>query len=86
VNLGYRLPSFSCFFLIRLSSRLCSAALIGVTGVVPTQTIFGFLVIAVSFTTSGRDLVPFDELAIAAPVLRQEGPLHHCGCDFEPDC
>src|SRR5260370_12487486 len=40
---GYRLRSLSCFFLIRLSRRLCSAALIGVMGVLPTHTTLRFL-------------------------------------------
>src|SRR6266850_8174591 len=44
---GYRLRSFSCFFLIRLSRRLCSAALIGVIGVLPTHTTLRFLLTVV---------------------------------------
>src|SRR5215472_1817210 len=35
---GYRRRSFSYFFLIRLSSRLCSAALIGFIGIPSTNT------------------------------------------------
>src|SRR5258708_21871128 len=44
---GYRLRNLSSFFLIRLSRRLCSVALVGVKGVLPTQTVFGFLLIVV---------------------------------------
>src|SRR6266853_1110370 len=39
---GYRRRSFSYFFLIRLSSRLCSAALIGFIGIPSTITALGF--------------------------------------------
>src|SRR5258706_14376784 len=40
---GYRRLSFSYFFLIRLSSRLCSAALIGFIGIPSTITDLGFV-------------------------------------------
>src|SRR5216683_5797509 len=40
---GYRRRSFSYFFLIRLSSRLCSAGLIGFIGIPSTITALGFL-------------------------------------------
>src|SRR5467141_5356941 len=39
---GYRRRSFSYFFLIRLSSRLCSAGLIGFIGIPSTITALGF--------------------------------------------
>src|SRR6267143_689207 len=39
---GYRRRSFSYFFLIRLSSRLCSAGLIGFIGIPSTITVLGF--------------------------------------------
>src|SRR6266699_2056187 len=39
---GYRRRSFSYFFLIRLSSRLCSAGLIGFSGIPSTITALGF--------------------------------------------
>src|SRR2546430_9232793 len=39
---GYRCRSFSYFFLIRLSSRLCSAGLIGFIGIPSTITALGF--------------------------------------------
>src|SRR5712664_1371220 len=39
---GYRRRSFSYFFLIRLSSRLCSAWLIGFIGIPSTITALGF--------------------------------------------
>src|SRR6267154_410574 len=40
---GYRRRSFSYFFLIRLSSRLCSAGLIGFIGIPSTITALGFV-------------------------------------------
>src|SRR5260370_8398116 len=39
---GYRRRSFSYFFLIRLSSRLCSAGLTGFIGIPSTITALGF--------------------------------------------
>src|SRR6266850_7287898 len=39
---GYRRRSFSYFFLIRLSNRLCSAGLIGFIGIPSTITALGF--------------------------------------------
>src|SRR5260370_7790648 len=41
-NFGYRRRSFAYFFLIRLSTRLCSAGLIGFIGIPSTITALGF--------------------------------------------
>jgi hypothetical protein len=43
VDSGYRWRSFSRRFRMRLSTFLLSLSLIGVMGVLPTHTIFGFL-------------------------------------------
>src|SRR5438874_1844681 len=43
---GYRRRSFSYFFLIRLSSRLCSAGLIGFIGIPSTITALRFFFLA----------------------------------------
>src|SRR6266850_7753127 len=45
---GYRRRSFSYFFLMRLSSRLCSAGLIGFIGIPSTNTALVFFFLGMS--------------------------------------
>src|SRR6266705_6397565 len=50
---GYRRRSFSYFFLIRLSSRLCSAGLIGFIGILSTITALGFFFLGMRILRHG---------------------------------
>src|SRR5260370_19035949 len=50
---GYRRGSFSLLFLIRLSSRLCSAGLIGFIGIPSTITALGFFFLGMCILRHG---------------------------------